>query len=197
MLGRLLRTSSFSDLVGLASPSMAASNSTAGAAATASTSTTTTAGTIVAGVPAGATATDYIGNPVGHLLDHTPEDLRLLLYGSRQIEGARQHVFRVLVAQELGCVMSRHNYQVVLDCSTDNKNTLADQMALCELKEYIFGSPVRVSDRCTGDKLRVVAAASSGEGVVLATRTFYVNTGGGGGRTTGVGHRLALSLIHI
>lgn len=211
MLGRLLRTSSFSDLVGLASPSMAASNSvagaaatsTAGAAATASTSTTTTAGTVVAGVPAGATATDYIGNPVGHLLDHTPEDLRLLLYGSRQIEGARQHVFRVLVAQELGCVMSRHNYQVVLDCSTDNKNTLADQMALCELKEYIFGSPVRVSDRCTGDKLRVVAAASSGEGVVLATRTFYVNTGGGcvggsgsggGGRTSGVGHRLAIAI---
>ncbi|AAS52558.2 AEL127Cp [Eremothecium gossypii ATCC 10895] len=114
---------------------------------------------------------------------HMPDELRTLLYGCRKVEGEGRGgegrgsgTFRLVVAQELGQMMSRDNYQVVLDCGGTRAavGSGGAEMPLSELKEYIFGSPVRLSDRCRSDKLKL----SRGARVIVVTRIFYTGYAG-------------------
>ncbi|AET41401.1 Lst4p Ecym_8107 [Eremothecium cymbalariae DBVPG len=154
MLGRLLRTSSFADLLG------------------------------------GSQSGKEDGKGAQHPVEttppppiHIPDELKLLLYGCKKIDGGwkvngAMSTFRLVVAQELGQMMSRDNYQVVLDCSCSRNATMGPlscsngnvgQIPLSELKEYIFGSPVRISDRCQSDKIKLIKSAR----LIVVTRIFY------------------------
>lgn len=116
---------------------------------------------------------------------HMPEDLRLLLLGCRKVEGdgrsGNGFTFRLVIAQELGRMLSRDNYQVTLDYSYlrtgtkgyesfngSNGNSL-DGIPISELKEYIFGSPLQTSERCQADKLKLIKSAR----IIVVTRIFY------------------------
>ncbi|KAM3161567.1 Protein LST4 [Lachancea thermotolerans] len=101
---------------------------------------------------------------------HVSDETKQKLYGTKHLEmqASSAHRFRVVVAQELGQMMSRHNYQVVLDYATSRGSGM-NHISVSDLKEYIFGSPVRAKTRHKCDKFRVVAGA----GVVLVTRVFY------------------------
>ncbi|SCW03162.1 LAFE_0G04324g1_1 [Lachancea fermentati] len=104
---------------------------------------------------------------------HVHDDVKLMLYGNKHIDyQATTHQFRVVIAQEMGQIMSRHNYQIVLDYVA-SRGSAMDQISLSELKDYIFGSPVRAKNRNQSDKFRVVTSA----GVLLVIRAFYVSGG--------------------
>lgn len=134
MLGRLLRTRSFSDIVNFTGPSVSEEQG-------------------------------YHSE-----LIHMPDDLKVLLYGTKNLElnGKFIQNFRIMVAQEMGEMLSKHNYQVVLDYST-LRNSQLDQISLSELKEYIFGSCLRITDTCQGNKFKHVKSAE----MVIITRIFY------------------------
>ncbi|SCV03436.1 LANO_0G04126g1_1 [Lachancea nothofagi CBS 11611] len=104
------------------------------------------------------------------LTPHLNDEVKQKLYGTKHLDCTVSSVdrFRIVVAQELGQLMSRYNYQVVLDYVTARGSAM-DHISVTELKEYIFGSPVRAKTRHKSDKFRVVANA----GVLLVTRVFY------------------------
>ncbi|AMD20357.1 HDL387Cp [Eremothecium sinecaudum] len=113
---------------------------------------------------------------------HMPDELKSLLLGCKKIDDGKKagenSCFRLVIAQELGRMLSRDNYQVILDyvctrnaatgqpCSNGGN---MENIPLSELKEYIFGSPVRVSDRCQSDKLKLIQSAR----LIVVTRIFY------------------------
>ncbi|CDO91825.1 unnamed protein product [Kluyveromyces dobzhanskii CBS 2104] len=107
------------------------------------------------------------------------DDMKTLLFGTKdrglfeRIANERLHSggFRLIIAQELGHLTSRNNHQVILDHSVGNFHT-ATHIPLNELKDYIFGSPIRTIDySASSDKIKVVKSAN----MVLFTRIFYFN----------------------
>ncbi|SCU96094.1 LAFA_0G04214g1_1 [Lachancea sp. 'fantastica'] len=101
---------------------------------------------------------------------HLNDEIKQKLYGTKHLDCtvSSVHRFRVVIAQELGQLMSRQNYQVVFDYVTA-RGTAMDHISVTEVKEYMFGSPVRAKTRQKSEKFRVVANA----GVLLVTRVFY------------------------
>ncbi|SCU99597.1 LAME_0G04126g1_1 [Lachancea meyersii CBS 8951] len=108
--------------------------------------------------------------PPSQFTPHLSDEIKQKLYGTKHLDCtvSSVHRFRVVVAQELGQLMSRHNYQVVLDYVTARGSAM-DHISVTEVKEYMFGSPVRAKIRHKTEKFRVVANA----GVLLVTRVFY------------------------
>lgn len=153
MLGRLLRTTSITELVSL-------------------------------GGNSGSTVEDTLQNEPLYITD----DLKTMMFGTRDKcmyehlgTNKPQHGFRLIIAQELGNMTSRYNYQIVVDSSSGNFH-VGSHVPLNELKDYIFGSPIRINDNAaSSDKVKVVKSA----GFVLFTRVFY------GGGTAGL--RIAIA----
>ncbi|CEP64435.1 Lst4p LALA0_S11e04038g [Lachancea lanzarotensis] len=108
--------------------------------------------------------------PPSQFSPHLNEEIKQKLYGTKHLDCtvSSVHRFRVVIAQELGQLMSRQNYQVVFDYVTA-RGTAMDHISVTEVKEYMFGSPVRAKTRHKSEKFRVVANA----GVLLVTRVFY------------------------
>ena len=107
---------------------------------------------------------------VGSYVPHVSDEVKQKLFGTKHLEyhqNSPSHRFRLVVAQELGQMMSRHNHQIVLDYSMP-RGSPKEHISHADLKEYIFGSPVRAKTRNESDKFRVVASASS----LLITRIF-------------------------
>lgn len=110
------------------------------------------------------------------MLDHVSDDLKYKLFGSKNIPYSAafrsnvfpSYVFRVLIAEETGHMTHRDNYNVVFDYSTA-KSPNMDQIRPNELKEYIFGSPVRSKDSSQGSKFRTIPNSDS----VMITRIFF------------------------
>lgn len=123
------------------------------------------------------------------MLDHVSDALRYKLFASKSVPYSlpfqstvlSSYAFRVLVAEETGHMMHRNHYNVVFDYSTA-KSPSMDQIRPNELKEYIFGSPVRSSDSSQGNKFRTIPNSE----LVMVTRTFFFEA-----RTN---NRLAVSL---
>ncbi|SCU87478.1 LADA_0E04236g1_1 [Lachancea dasiensis] len=115
----------------------------------------------------GVANSEEASNPV---TPHLTDEVKQKLYGTKHLDYSVSpvHRFRIVVAQELGQLMSRHNYQIVLDYVTARGSAM-DHISVTELKEYIFGSPVRAKTRLKSNKFRVVSNA----GVLLVTRIFY------------------------
>lgn len=123
------------------------------------------------------------------MLDHVSDTLRYKLFGSKNVVYSlpfqsavlSSYAFRVVIAEETGHMMHRNHYSVVFDYSTA-KSASMDQIRPNELKEYIFGSPIRSSDSSKGNKFRSIPNSE----LVMITRTFFFEA-----RTN---NRLALSL---
>lgn len=113
------------------------------------------------------------------MLDHVSDDLKYKLFGSKTIPYSTSfrskvfssYVFRVVIAEETGHMTHRDNYSVVFDYST-SKSSSMDQIRPNELKEYIFGSPVRSTDSSQGNKFRTIPNSES----VMITRIFFFNS---------------------
>ncbi|QLQ77957.1 hypothetical protein HG537_0A02040 [Torulaspora globosa] len=113
------------------------------------------------------------------MLDHVSDDLKYKLFGSKNIPYSASfqsqvfspYVFRVLIAEETGHMTHRDNYNVVFDYSTAESPRM-DQIRPNELKEYIFGSPVRSTDASQGSKFRTIPNSDS----VMITRIFFFSS---------------------
>ncbi|CAI4044818.1 hypothetical protein N7582_003367 [Saccharomyces uvarum] len=125
------------------------------------------------------------------ILDHISDDLKLKLFGSRDVPYSRPidslqkngglctdkitsinegtYAFRILVIEEAGQMACRNNYRDIFDYTTSKISNSMDQIRPSELKEYIFGSPVRASDLTQCDKIRTIPNSD----LVLITRIFY------------------------
>lgn len=109
------------------------------------------------------------------ILDHVPDDLKYKLFGSKNVPfssaGSPSPLsslsFRILIAEETGR-MCRNNYSVVMDYSTARGQQI-EQIRPNELKEYIFGSPIRTADLSQGSKFRNIPNS----GLIMITRVFY------------------------
>lgn len=109
------------------------------------------------------------------ILDHVPDDLKYKLFASKNIPlsctgfapSPSGFTFRILIAEETGR-MCRNNYNVVMDYSTARGQQM-EQIRPNELKEYIFGSPIRSADLSQGNKFRNIPNS----GLVMITRVFY------------------------
>lgn len=125
------------------------------------------------------------------ILDHISDDLKLKLFGSRDIPYSRPidtlqnngglgtdkitsinektYAFRILIIEEAGQMACRNNYRDIFDYTTSKISNSMEQIRPSELKEYIFGSPVRSSDLTQCDKIRTIPNSD----LVLITRIFY------------------------
>lgn len=148
MLGRLLRTSSMTDFMAFGGGSNGS---------------------------AGTSGEEAFQNEPCYMTD----DFKTLLFGTRdrmlfdRSASDRLHSggFRLILAQELGHLSSRNNYQVVLDHGSPSFHGTS-HIPLNELKDYIFGSPIRTVDySASSDKIKVVKNAN----IVLFTRIFYLD----------------------
>lgn len=108
------------------------------------------------------------------MLDHVPDDLKYKLFASKNVPFSSLSspscgAFRILIAEETGR-LCRNNYKVVMDFSTARGQQM-DQIRPNELKEYIFGSPIRSADLSQGNKFRTIPNS----GLVLITRVFFTD----------------------
>lgn len=89
--------------------------------------------------------------------------------------------FRLLIAEETCQMACVNNYKISLDY-THSKNSSIEQIRQNELKQYIFGSPIRSSDSSIqNDKVRTIPNSN----FLLITRIFYLNS---------ISNRLAITL---
>ncbi|CAR29862.1 ZYRO0G18744p [Zygosaccharomyces rouxii] len=166
MLGSLLKASSYGNIATSNEPKVPTPTSYA----TATTDPATTSGSLVGGNSSH--HEDFLVAPP--MLDHVPDDLKYKLFASKNIPFSSLSspscaIFRILVAEETGR-MCRNNYKVVMDFSTA-KGQQMDQIRPNELKEYIFGSPIRSADLSQGNKFRTIPNS----GLVLITRVFFTD----------------------
>ncbi|CAI4044439.1 Lst4p SKDI_11G0450 [Saccharomyces kudriavzevii IFO 1802] len=125
------------------------------------------------------------------ILDHISDDLKLKLFGSRDVPyccpinsaqkngglssdkftsiNEKAYAFRILIIEEAGQMACRNNYRDIFDYTTSKVSNSMEQIRPSELKEYIFGSPVRASDLTQCDKIRTIPNSD----LVLITRIFY------------------------
>lgn len=110
------------------------------------------------------------------MLDHVSDALKYKLFASKSVPYSlafrstvlSSYAFRVVIAEETGHMMHRNHYNVVFDYTTA-KSASMDQIRPNELKEYIFGSPIRSADSSQGDKFRTIPNSE----LVMITRTFF------------------------
>ncbi|GAV56250.1 hypothetical protein ZYGR_0BB00270 [Zygosaccharomyces rouxii] len=165
MLGSLLKAGSYGNIATNNEPNLLSPSSYATTAATA-----VTPGSLVEGN--GCNDEDVLVAPP--MLDHVPDDLKYKLFASRNVpfislSSPSCCIYRILVAEETGR-MCRNNYKVVMDYSTARGQQM-DQIRPNELKEYIFGSPIRSADLTQGNKFRTIPNS----GLVLITRVFFTD----------------------
>lgn len=118
----------------------------------------------------------FSSSPTPAILDHISEDLKYKLFASKKIPYnanfmsglPSSYAFRVLIAKETGQMMNMNNYKVVFDYSTAKGSNL-DEIRQSELKDYIFGSPIRSNDSSQVNKFRTIPNS----GLVMITRIFY------------------------
>lgn len=118
----------------------------------------------------------FSSSPTPAILDHISEDLKYKLFASKNIPYnsnfmsglPSSYAFRILIAKETGQMMNMNNYKVVFDYSTAKGSDL-EQIRQSELKEYIFGSPIRSNDSSQVNKFRAIPNSE----LVMITRIFY------------------------
>ncbi|EDO18998.1 hypothetical protein Kpol_2002p69 [Vanderwaltozyma polyspora DSM 70294] len=133
--------------------------------------------------------TSSILRPIsGNILDHMSDDLKSKLFATKDLisdislayydpKSTNSNInispdsFRLLLTEETGQMVCRNNYRVVLDYVTP-KGSYIEQIRPSELKEYIFGSPVRSSDSLEVDKIRVIPNSN----ILIISRTFHVSS---------------------
>ncbi|CCE63426.1 hypothetical protein TPHA_0E03360 [Tetrapisispora phaffii CBS 4417] len=75
--------------------------------------------------------------------------------------------FRLIVAEETGQMASINNHRFIID-TTFPKNSSMSHIRNSELKEYIFGSPLRLSESTKSDKFRTIPNSN----MTLIIRSF-------------------------
>lgn len=111
------------------------------------------------------------------MLDHVSDELKYKLFASKNMNfgqpspstACSPYAYRVLIMEELGHITNRSNYTVVLDYPTINGSRKYDQIRPNELKEYIFGSPVRSNESLQESKFRTIPNSE----LVMVTRIFH------------------------
>ncbi|QLG73447.1 hypothetical protein HG535_0E05310 [Zygotorulaspora mrakii] len=113
------------------------------------------------------------------MLDHVSDELKYKLFASKNMNygtasyststTCSSYAFRVLIVEEQAQMTNKNNYTVVLDYSTANESTNYGQIRPNELKEYIFGSPVRSKESLQENKFRTIPNSE----LVMITRIFH------------------------
>lgn len=173
MLGSLLRASSYGNTTASKELNAIKPSSAATVAAT--------AGSLVGSGSGSYSNEDFSSVPP--MLDHVPDDLKYKLFASRcvpfsSLSSPSCAIFRILIAEETGQVC-RNNYNVIMDFSTA-KGQQMEQIRPNELKEYIFGSPIRSADLSQGNKFRTIPNS----GLVMITRVFSTDDSSWNNRLT-------------
>ncbi|CCD22245.1 Lst4p NDAI_0A00870 [Naumovozyma dairenensis CBS 421] len=110
------------------------------------------------------------------------DNTRKTVSNSSAIINQNSYAFRFLLTEETNEMACVNNYRILLDHNfTKGEGSKIEQIRHSELKEYIFGSPVRSSDYIQSDKFRSVPNSD----FTLITRIFYLNS---------ISNRFAISL---
>lgn len=113
-------------------------------------------------------------------LENLNDEWRVKLFGSR-LRGFHQNnnssntnalEYRLLIIEENGDMTCRQRYRTILDYSGFRKQGFF--ITASELKQYIYGSPVRSKSRETENKVRLIPNSRQ----LLVTRIFYPRRGG-------------------
>lgn len=122
-----------------------------------------------------------------NILDHMSDDLKSKLFASKDLQysnnsnnlvpnttqNSPRDTFRLLIVEETGQMASRNSYRVVVDF-VNPKGSFMEQIRPNELKEYIFGSPLRSTEATQTDKFRTIPTSN----VLMVIRTFYIYSKG-------------------
>ena len=108
-------------------------------------------------------------------------------------EDAQSYPFRILILEETDQLALRDNHRLIWDYSFPKSSSIG-KISVNELKQYIFGSFIRVRDNNKLDQLNEKFRAIPNSNFAIISRIFYCNNADNSDYGEGTRNKYALSL---